>query len=154
MPGSNIAPTTLSLPGVDIVSDVRVAMRDGVELATDVYLPPASGPCPTLLVRTPYGKRDVTNQGYAHPAWYAAQGFAVVHQDTRGRWNSDGDFYAYAHEAADGADAIAWVAEQPWCSGAIGTYGFSYVGASQLLAASQSPPALKAMAPGMTGRNY
>ncbi len=154
MPGTNVAPTSLSLPGIDIMSGVRVAMRDGVELATDIYLPPDSGPCPTLLVRTPYGKRDVTNQGYAHPAWYAAQGFAVVHQDVRGRWDSSGVFYPYAHEATDGADAIAWVSEQPWCNGAVGTYGFSYPGATQLLAASQSPPALKAMAPAMTGRNY
>ncbi len=80
----------------------------------------------------------------------SAKGFAVVCQDVRGRWDSAGDFYPYAAEAADGAHAISWVADQPWCSGKVGTYGFSYGGATQLLAATKAPPALAAHAPGMT----
>ena len=145
---------TLTLPGIEVAYDVGVAMADGVELATDIYLPAHGGPAPALLLRTPYGKHDVFNQGYAHPTWYASRGFAVVCQDVRGRWDSGGEFYPYAAEAEDGARTIAWVARQPWCSGKVGMYGFSYGGATQMLAATTTPPALAAHAPGMTGSNY
>ena len=144
---------SLSLPGVELELDVPVAMRDGVLLSTDIYRPPGVDPVPALLLRTPYGKRDVESQSYAHPAWYVSRGFAVISQDVRGRWDSEGEFLPFANEASDGADTIAWIAAQAWCSGAVGTYGFSYPGATQLLAAPESP-ALKAMAPAMTGSNY
>ena len=145
---------TLTLPGIEAAYDVGVAMADGVELATDIYLPAHGRPAPALLLRTPYGKHDVFNQGYAHPTWYASRGFAVVCQDVRGRWDSGGEFYPYAAEAEDGARTIAWVARQPWCTGKVGMYGFSYGGATQMLAATTTPPALAAHAPGMTGSNY
>ena len=106
------------------------------------------------MLRTPYGKRDVFNQGYAHPAWYVSRGYAVVCQGVRGRWDSGDEFNPYANESRDGADTIDWIAAQPWCGGAVGMYGFSYGGATQLLAAAETPPALLAAAPGMTGSNY
>ncbi len=123
-----------------------VAMRDRVCLAADVYL--ASGaedPRPTLLCRTPYGKRSAP-----YPDWarrFVNAGFGVVIQDVRGRYASEGDWEPYIHEAQDGHDTIAWVAEQPWSNGRVGMFGISYVGFTQSLAASQAPPALKAIMP-------
>ena len=77
-------------------------------------------------------------------------GYAVVAQDVRGRFASEGTFDAYLQEPADGADTIAWIAGQPWSDGAVGTFGKSYLGATQWLLAPQQPPALRAMAPSMT----
>lgn len=140
--------------GFQLVRNLRVPMRDGALLATDVYLPSGTASLPALLHRTPYGRRDAGIEGFAHPVWYTRQGFAVVCQDTRGRWDSEGSFYPYRNEAEDGFDTIEWIAAQTWCDGSVGMYGYSYPGATQLLAASQAPPHLKAIAPGMTGSNY
>ena len=101
-------------------------------------------------MRTPYGARDAQRWMYAHPSWYARQGFAVAIVDVRGRWSSEGAFDPFRHEAADGEDTVEWVAAQPWCNGRVGMYGMSYPGAAQLLAASRRPAALAAIAPGMT----
>ncbi len=128
----------------------HVAMRDGVKLATDVYLSPDEKPRPCLLIRTPYGRRFQTAEVYAHPAWYVSKGFAVVCQDTRGRGASEGEFLPFEREAEDGYDTIGWIAAQPWCNGAVGTYGFSYPGAVQLAAATLNPKHLVAIAPAMT----
>ncbi|GAA1810135.1 CocE/NonD family hydrolase [Planosporangium flavigriseum] len=141
------------LLGVEVHHDVRVPMRDGVHLSADVYLP-ADTPAPALVLRTPYNKRVGEFEGYAHPSWYARHGFAVVCQDVRGTYESEGTLRPFHQEAEDGYDTIEWVAAQPWCDGAVGTYGFSYPGATQLLAATQSPPHLRAIAPAMTGSNY
>ncbi|MCW2854269.1 MAG: X-Pro dipeptidyl-peptidase, partial [Nocardioides sp.] len=141
------------LLGVDVFHDVEVPMRDGVHLSADVYVPPAA-PAPALLLRTPYNKRLGEMEGYAHPSWYARHGFAVVTQDVRGTYASGGELRPFHHEAQDGYDTIEWIAAQPWCDGQVGTYGFSYPGATQMLAAGQSPPSLKAMAPAMTGSSY
>lgn len=140
--------------GVQVIQNVPVPMRDGVSLSADVYLPDSGGPAPALLLRTPYGKRIAEFEGYAHPSWYARHGFAVVCQDVRGCFASEGVFRPFFGEAADGYDTIEWVAAQPWCSGRVGTYGFSYPGATQMLAATEAPPHLTAMAPAMTGSNY
>jgi putative CocE/NonD family hydrolase len=140
--------------GVEVVHDVQVPMRDGVVLSADVYLPPSAAAAPALLLRTPYGKRVAEHEGYAHPVWYARQGFAVVCQDVRGCFDSEGTFRPFHQEALDGHDTIEWIARQRWCDGRVGTYGFSYPGATQLLAAAERPPHLAAMAPGMTGSSY
>jgi putative CocE/NonD family hydrolase len=153
---SPAATTTVLGPevlGVEVHQGVRVPMRDGVRLAADVYLP-ARTPAPALLLRTPYNKRTGEHEGYAHPAWYAQHGFAVVSQDVRGTYESEGELRPFHQEPHDGYDTIEWVAAQPWCDGQVGTYGFSYPGATQLLAATQSPPHLKAMAPAMTASTY
>ncbi|MBM3537347.1 MAG: CocE/NonD family hydrolase, partial [Alphaproteobacteria bacterium] len=151
---STHAPSIWSLPGLVVHHDTPVRMRDGVTLATDIYMPDRGGPFPALLLRTPYDKGDATETTYAHAAWYAQHGFAALSQDVRGRWQSGGDFVPFASEAADGHDTIAWIAAQPWCSGKVATYGFSYPGATQMLAAPGAPPALAAMAPAMTGSSY
>jgi putative CocE/NonD family hydrolase len=134
----------------------RVAMRDGVHLATDVYLPTGDGPFPVLLERTPYDKLG-TNHGdltRADPVprskpeiarWFADAGYAFVLQDCRGRYASEGGFTKYLSEGEDGVDTLAWLHDQPWCDGRIGTLGLSYGAHVQSALACLDPPGLAAM---------
>ena len=117
--------------------NLEAVMPDGTVLRADVWRPAKPGRYPTLLIREPYGKRQAENITYAHPSWYAQQGFAVVAQDVRGRFDSEGEFVPFEHEASDGATTVDWVAEQAFCNGAVGMYGFSYGGATQLQAAAR-----------------
>jgi uncharacterized protein len=125
--------------------------RDGVRLDADVYRPDGGGPFPVLLMRMPYGRRIASTICYAHPSWYADQGYIVVIQDVRGRGTSQGKFRLFSDDVADGEDTIVWAASLPGSSGAVGMYGFSYQGTNQLLAASSKPAPLKALAPAMIG---
>ena len=127
--------------------DVDVPMRDGTRLRADVYRPDDADAHPVLVQRTPYDKTfyPFTWGGSLDPTKMAAAGYAVVLQDVRGRWASEGEFYPYVNEAQDGHDTIAWAAAQPWSSGDVATYGISYMGQSQWLAASTKPSALRAM---------
>lgn len=125
--------------------------RDGVRLDADVYYPDAEGEFPVLLMRQPYGRAIASTVVYAHPSWYAAHGYIVVIQDVRGRGTSEGDFSLFAHEIADGEDAVRWAASLPRSTGKVGMYGFSYQGMTQLYAAMSRPDQLKALAPGMVG---
>jgi uncharacterized protein len=127
--------------------DVPVAMRDGVTLYADVYRPVTDEPLPVLLQRTPYGK------GFGQVAFglmAAERGYAVVFQDTRGRWNSEGDGYPFIYEKADGYDTVNWASSQPWSNGKVGMFGGSYVGYTQLASAVMHPPALKTIIPHIT----
>lgn len=124
-------------------------MRDGVLLRADVWRPAAEGRFPALVYRTPYDRRDAQGAG-STAARAVARGYAVVVQDVRGRYGSEGEFEPYRHEGRDGYDTIEWAAAQPWSDGSVGTYGLSYPGAVQWLAAVESPPHLKAMVPAMT----
>jgi len=130
-------------------ADVVVPMRDGVALRADILLPSAEGKFPALIYRTPYGKQFALKE-YKTFEKAVARGYAVVVQDVRGRYASDGEFVAYQNEGRDGFDTIEWAAKQPWCDGNVGTFGLSYPGAVQWLAAVEDPPHLKAMAPAMT----
>ena len=141
-------------PGVRLERDVEATMRDGTVLRADVYSPTEPGEYPVLLLRIPYDKTIAQAIVYRHPSWYARHGYHVVVQDTRGRYASDGDFDPLRHEAADGYDTVQWAAALPGSTGRVGTYGFSYAGATQLLAATQQPPALACCAPGFTGSDY
>jgi hypothetical protein len=132
-----------------IERNVEVRMRDGVLLRADIYRPKGSGPFPTLVYRTPYGK-DFVLENYPTTKLAVARGYAVVIQDVRGRFHSDGEFRPYENEGRDGYDTIEWAAKQPWSNGNVGTFGLSYPGAVQWLAAVESPPHLKAMVPAMT----
>ncbi len=134
-----------------IERNVPVAMRDGITLSADIYRPDTTERYPVLLMRTPYNKEDAQTMNYAHPSWYARHGYVVVVQDTRGRWSSEGEFQPYDHEAEDGYDTVEWAAALPYALPRVGMYGFSYVGAAQLLTAATRPPALKCIVPGMTG---
>ena len=124
-------------------------MRDGVVLRADVVLPNSTGRFPTLVYRTPYGKQFALKEGSTSEK-AVARGYAVVIQDVRGRYASDGDFSPYQNEGRDGYDTIEWAARQPWSDGNVGTFGLSYPGAVQWLAAVENPPHLKAMVPAMT----
>lgn len=125
--------------------------RDGVRLDADVYYPEAPGEFPVLLMRQPYGRAIASTVVYAHPTWYAAQGYIVVIQDVRGRGTSEGEFSLFAHEIEDGADTVTWAATLPGSTGQVGMYGFSYQGMTQLYAAIARPEALKAICPAMVG---
>lgn len=118
---------------ISILHDLPCPMKDGTELATDVYLPVGEGPFPTIVTRTPY---DKYGEGTVD-RWIfrAQQGYAVVAQDVRGRYESPGDFYPMVNEVSDGNDCIDWVARQPWCNGKIGMTGGSYTGLTQWQAA-------------------
>jgi putative CocE/NonD family hydrolase len=132
-----------------VEKDVAVAMRDGVVLRADVLRPHGAGAFPVLVYRTPYGKEPALEE-YSTFRHAVEHGYAVVVQDVRGRYASAGEFRPYENEGRDGYDTIEWAARQPWSNGAIGTFGLSYPGALQWLAAVENPPHLKAMVPAMT----
>ncbi len=133
-----------------IEKNIMVPMRDGVRLATDVYRIEGAPPSPVLVARTPYDKNNVL-MGTGFDIMRAVQaGYVVVIQDVRGRYASEGEFYPMVHETNDGVDTFAWAASQSWSSGVVGTFGGSYLGATQLLPAREGPPALRAMVPSVT----
>ncbi len=116
---------------------LRVPMRDGVELVADHYVPDTENPAGTVVVRGPYGRRWPFSNLYG--AVYARRGYHVLLQSVRGTYGSGGAFNPTVHEAADGADTIAWLREQPWYTGSFATIGASYLGATQW-ALLQDPP--------------
>ncbi|MBA3258379.1 MAG: CocE/NonD family hydrolase, partial [Gemmatimonadales bacterium] len=135
--------------GVRVDTAIAVAMRDGVVLRADVWRPGTGSRFPVLVYRTPYGRGEAADaSGLVRAA--VARGYAVVLQDVRGRYGSAGEFEPYRHEGKDGYDTIEWAARQPWSTGAVGSFGLSYPGAVQWLAAVEQPPSLKAMVPAMT----
>ncbi|MEA2684123.1 MAG: uncharacterized protein QOK05_2451 [Chloroflexota bacterium] len=126
---------------------VPAAMRDGCVLVADLYRPDDSQRHPVLLQRTPYDRTLVSNSASdADPVKLALAGYAVVVQDVRGRFDSEGEFVTYENEAVDGHDTVQWAAEQPWSNGDVGMFGLSYMAQCCLLAASQRPAALRAIA--------
>lgn len=132
---------------VEAKLDVMVEMRDGVELATDVYLPVDDDgtppePQPALVSRTPYGKRTEMQR---HGEWFAKRGYVVAIQDCRGRFDSEGSFELFVNEPEDGYDTVEWVADRSYCDGRVGTIGTSYGAWVQSGLATQDPPHLSAM---------
>jgi predicted acyl esterase len=118
--------------------DGTVAMRDGVKLATTIYLPEGQGPWHVIVTRTPYNKA-----GYGQrAARYTAAGYAFVAQDCRGRFKSEGSYEPYQTDMEDGYDTIEWIAAQPWCNGKVGISGRSAMGIAANLAAAADPPHL------------
>lgn len=151
----------LAIDGVVVERDLVIPMRDGVALAADVHRPaqngrPLPGPFPTVLERTPYGKhlpsRTERALGDLAPrsreevaAMFVLTGIVVVYQDVRGRYASGGTFEKYVDDANDGYDTCAWLVQQPWCNGTIGTKGFSYAAHTQGALASMGAPGVAAM---------
>lgn len=123
--------------------------QDGIRLDADIYRPDTEEKLPVLLMRQPYGRAIASTVVYAHPKWYAQQGYIVVIQDVRGRGTSEGKFKLFTHEIEDGLDTINWVANFPHSNGQVGMYGFSYQGLTQVYAASNHPKALKTICPAM-----
>ncbi len=136
----------LSQPTHEVVHEtgLRVPMRDGIELAADVYRPAGEGKFPAILIRTPYNRR---NEGLANGQRFAKRGYAVCVQDVRGRFESGGDFRPLHQETADGSDTLDWLAGREWCDGQIGMIGGSYGGVVQWFAARSGNPHLKAIVP-------
>ncbi|MBB2196997.1 CocE/NonD family hydrolase [Gluconacetobacter sp. 1c LMG 22058] len=136
--------------------DVPATMRDGTVLRADVYTPRTSGKVPVLLMRTQYGKEaaQVQPSRFQSPAWFASHCYIVVVQDIRGQGKSGGTFYEYRYDRDDGYDTVQWAAALPGADGQVAMYGSSYVGATQWLAATATPPALKAIIPSNTGDDY
>jgi putative CocE/NonD family hydrolase len=146
---------------VALESDVMVPMRDGIRLATDVYRPARRGtalpgPFPVILERTPYSKNESSRSERTRirqtpydratvAAYFVTRGYVVVYQDCRGTYRSEGGFTKYLSEAADGHDTVAWISEQPWCNGKVGTKGLSYAAHTQGALACLAPPGLAAM---------
>ncbi len=135
--------------------NIEIPMRDGCVLRGDLFRPDTNEKLPVLLNRTPYNKAMPMVFAMTLDAMRAAEaGYNVLIQDCRGRFASDGLWDCFTVEAADGYDTIEWAARQPWSNGNVGTYGASYMGATQWLAATQAPPSLKAMVPSITASDY
>ena len=136
-------------------ANVPLMLRDGTITYADICRPDAPGRYPGLLLRTPYGKGSAeARTADIDVIAGATRGYAVVLQDVRGRYSSDGEFYPFVDEINDGYDSVEWVASQPWCSGKVGMFGGSYCGASQWLAAKAKPPSLACIAPSQTASDY
>ncbi|HCO96643.1 MAG TPA: hypothetical protein DIU00_22345, partial [Phycisphaerales bacterium] len=129
---------------VDVRTEVKIPMRDGVELSANIFLPKAEGKFPVILIRSPYGKGNEKN---GDGLFYAGRGYVVVSQDCRGKGSSQGQWEPFANERNDGADTQQWLLKQPWCNGSIGTTGGSYVGFTQWISAPNAGDHLKAMFP-------
>ncbi len=136
---------------VKTLTDVKTPMRDEVNLSSDIYLPEASGPFPTVLMRTPYDNRGEPNVKKARRL--ANVGYACVVQDVRGRFDSSGEWYPFRSEATDGKDTLDWVAEQSWCNGRVGMSGGSYLGIVQWAAAMEGLARLDCIAPRVAPRD-
>jgi putative CocE/NonD family hydrolase len=132
-----------------------IAVRGGVRLAGDVYLPLGdTRRWPTILIRTPYDKTGRYTYLPQVAERFAAAGFAVVVQDVRGKYRSEGALEPFVHEAQDGVDTADWIVAQPWSDGTIGTWGESYYGFTQWALASRRHPAHRAMVPRVTGPSF
>ncbi|WP_249353956.1 CocE/NonD family hydrolase [Microbacterium sp. 2FI] len=137
-------------------TEERVRMRDGVHLAADVYLPggadlPDDSPGDTILIRLPYDKSGDYTYIPLIAEYFTARGYRVVAQDVRGKFRSDGEALLFVNEVDDGFDTIEWVIRQRWSNGRVAMWGDSYYGYTQWAAAASGHPALKAIAPRVTG---
>ena len=138
--------------GLRVEYDIKVPMRDGVNLSLDVYFPLGEGPWPVILIRTPYNNQMpmiVTESA----TYFAQNGYAVAAQDVRGRFDSEGEFVPWVNEFDDGFDTLEWIGDQEWCDGNIGMHGPSYVGNVQWQAAAMGSRYLKTIVPRVIGDN-
>lgn len=128
----------LLISGCTSKDTYMVEMRDGIHLATDVYLPQDPYPHGTILIRTPYNKNSVYDTGFQ----LAKIGWPAVIQDMRGRYASEGIDTVFRNAETDGPDTLSWIAEQSWSNGKIATYGGSALGINQYFMAGANPPNL------------
>ena len=141
-----LAPLFATTP--ESILHVRVPMRDGVHLDTNVFHPDTRGRWPTILIRTPYNKGAGLSPSYAV---FVERGYAVVVQDVRGRYASEGVFDPLEQEGPDGYDTLNWIARQSWSDGKVGMIGASYAGIAQWKVAVLGNPHLKAIFPVVSG---
>ena len=142
LPSGPISPPITTTTHVQ--HDLRVPMRDGVDLSLDLIRPDVPGNYPVVLIRTPYDKVKA-RQPFHHEL--ARRGYIVALNDLRGRFNSDGEFTPYVHDTDDGYDTVEWIAAQEWSDGNVGMAGGSCSARTQWLAAAANPPHLKALVP-------
>lgn len=128
-----------------------VAMRDGVELATDVYLPDDATVHSAILVRTCYDKSSRYTALTFEAEYYRSRGFVFVTQDVRGKFRSNGETLPYAYDVADAYDTVEWITKQPWSNGHVGVTGQSYYGFTTWAAVASGHPAIGAAVPMVTG---
>ena len=137
--------------------NIMIPARDGVGLATDIYYPAANGRIaegafPIILERTPYNK--ASPGASAKAKYFARRGYVCVIQDVRGRFKSEGEWYAFAREAPDGYDTVEWLGTRKWSDGKVGTMGDSYAGSDQAALATLSPEHLSTMIIAVGASNY
>lgn len=130
---------------IQIRLDLKIPMRDGVQLYAALYRPAEGERFPALLLRSPYSTQHPRYVEWAMR--FAQHGYAVVMQDVRGRYESEGKWQPYFDETNDGYDTHQWLGAQAWCDGNIGTFGISYPGFTQILPAPLRSPYLKALVP-------
>ncbi len=131
------------------VQTVRLRMRDGVELATHIYLPQGKGPWPVILVRDPYSLSR-----YLSCRIFVRYGYACVHQDVRGRFDSGGSWYPLVNERNDGIDTLAWILKQPWQNRRLALWGESYLGLVEWAMADKLPPEVKTFVAGVSHGDF
>ena len=146
-----------TLYDVVVQRNIMVPMRDGIKLSTDIYFPaqdgqPIPGKHPAVLHRTPYNKDEVEGT-WSYSRFLAQQGYIAVIQDSRGTYESEGEVNFLVPEAEDGYDALAWIDQQPWTNGKVGTWGTSWAGWTQTAPAALGPKNLATMVPNMSGAN-
>lgn len=120
---------------------VKITTKDGTNLASDIYIPTEGDNHPVILIRTPYGKQQHVYEG----EYFAYNGYAVVIQDSRGKWESDGEYFPFINEKNDGIETINWITNQDWCNGEVGMWGSSYLSYCAIVAATEKPEALKTL---------
>ncbi len=136
-----------------VVEKVKIPMRDGVRLVADILFPETESKYPTILIRTPYGRR-VETDWIERGQFFGTRGYAVVVQAVRGREDSEGEWQPWVNERKDGYDTIDWISRQNWSDGNVGMLGGSYLGEVQLLAAAEGHPALKCIVPYVSGSEH
>ncbi|GFE82597.1 hypothetical protein GCM10011487_45970 [Steroidobacter agaridevorans] len=129
---------------VQLQWNVRIPMRDNVQLSAIAYLPkPRTAPAPCVFTLTPYTAQTYHDRG----VYFAAHGYPFLSIDVRGRGNSDGEFQPLIQEAHDGHDVVEWLAKQPYCNGKVAMWGGSYSGYNQWATAKELPPHLATIVP-------
>lgn len=138
-------PLRNGLAGVEVDDTLRLRMRDGVRLASTLYLPSrAARPLATVYVRLPYDRKRY-DDGLMAASFFTRHGYAVLVQDVRGKYESEGEFVPWAHATEDGVDTLEWIVAQPWSNGRVGTFGCSALGELQYALARARHPAHRAM---------
>jgi len=143
--------TTLSQPQYETIHEKNheIIMRDGTILRGNLTRPDVEGQFPVIIERTPYNKEGGSENSIGSPEFFAQRGYAVIVQDVRGRFASEGEFYPFRDDGAgvnrDGYDTVEWAAAQPWSDGKVGMIGGSYSGATQYRNALSRPPHLRAL---------
>ena len=120
----------------------HIPLADGVKTIADLYQPVGLKPSNTVLMRTPYGIEGLIATRNARI--FASRGYQVLMASCRGTSGSEGNFYPFRDEAADGHAVIAWMRDQPWYTGSFATSGLSYLGFTQWAILSNPPPDMRA----------